>query len=479
MPIAMTVCRAAGWLVLLTAVALRAQDLDLCFPIEALPASGTISPAPGFLVTPQFLKFGRVPVGSGRNATACITTPRPQTLSAATDPASPFHLFDRAEVRLVKEWERVIPGLLRFPVRFQPTAAGLFEGTLTVYGDGLRYQQIRLEGEGLEPLLLPAIALPPATLGDSYDYPLTSTGGAQPFRWEIAAGRLPNGLQLDGHRLTGKPAEAGRFAFTVQLTDGEGSQVRAALELVVSRRVPIIRQLLSGADRQSPVGASSWLTILGESFATEAYSWAQTRPDVLPVELGGVTVSVGGVPAYVQDVRETTINVILPENVPAGPAEVIVTNGGASSQPVRFDIQSFAPAPFVSENRYVTARGSDGTEIGPGTPFGNPPTRPTRPARPAELVTLLATGLGQTDPPWPLSRVPAEPLPLTAKVQVFLGEVEAEVLSASLTPLFPFTHQVQVRIPEQLAAGEWPVRLMVEGVASTTNERCCFLNVQP
>ncbi len=73
----------------------------------------------------------------------------------------------------------------------------------------------------VEPLVLPPAALPRATRGARYRFAFNAGGGAQPFHWELAEGRLPPGVQLDSVSggLAGTPTDTGEFRFTVRVTD--------------------------------------------------------------------------------------------------------------------------------------------------------------------------------------------------------------------------------------------------------------------
>src|SRR5713226_6884032 len=49
---------------------------------------------------------------------------------------------------------------------------------------------------------------------------LAATGGVQPYTWTISDGALPAGLTLaSSGMVSGTPATAGTFAFTVQVSD--------------------------------------------------------------------------------------------------------------------------------------------------------------------------------------------------------------------------------------------------------------------
>jgi hypothetical protein len=84
-----------------------------------------------------------------------------------------------------------------------------------------------------EPLRLLRADWDVAYVGEAFDGPLRPTGGLRPYRFEVIDGALPPGMSLSAGRLVGTPTEVGRFAFTVQVQDGNLSQTLQRLELDV------------------------------------------------------------------------------------------------------------------------------------------------------------------------------------------------------------------------------------------------------
>ena len=61
---------------------------------------------------------------------------------------------------------------------------------------------------------------PAAFIGQSYEAQLSVTGGTAPYTFTIAAGALPEGLELTpAGTIEGVPAQSGTAVFTVQVTD--------------------------------------------------------------------------------------------------------------------------------------------------------------------------------------------------------------------------------------------------------------------
>ncbi len=71
------------------------------------------------------------------------------------------------------------------------------------------------------PLSIMTVSLPSGVVGIPYAYAVAVNGGAKPYAWSVGAGSLPPGLALDQATgaITGTPAAAGLFAFTIQVTD--------------------------------------------------------------------------------------------------------------------------------------------------------------------------------------------------------------------------------------------------------------------
>src|SRR5208282_1299197 len=66
--------------------------------------------------------------------------------------------------------------------------------------------------------------LPSAIVGVGYTATLQAAGGTPPYQWVLTAGALPGGLGLASTgTISGTPAAAGSFTFTVQATDADSN----------------------------------------------------------------------------------------------------------------------------------------------------------------------------------------------------------------------------------------------------------------
>jgi prepilin-type N-terminal cleavage/methylation domain-containing protein len=73
-----------------------------------------------------------------------------------------------------------------------------------------------------------------SSVGSSYNASLAASGGDGLFTWSIVSGSLPPGLALAGNSISGTPATAGTYSFTVQITDGRGRSSTKALSIAIN-----------------------------------------------------------------------------------------------------------------------------------------------------------------------------------------------------------------------------------------------------
>ena len=71
------------------------------------------------------------------------------------------------------------------------------------------------------PLSITAAPLPEGTLGASYSYTATVSGGTPAYHWAIESGTLPGGLSIDSFTgiISGTPSQHGTFNFTLSVSD--------------------------------------------------------------------------------------------------------------------------------------------------------------------------------------------------------------------------------------------------------------------
>ncbi len=145
------------------------------------------------------------------------------------------------------------------------------------------------------------------------------------------------------------------------------------------------------------IAPGSWIEIYGSNLAVDARSWGGTdfKGTAAPTSLDGTSVSVAGVPAYVDYISAGQVNAQVPSGIPAGTRQVTVTTASGSSAPYAIQVNNLQPgllALSVAGTQYVEATLTDGkTYIFPPASVSG---LTSRQAKPGETISLYGIGFG-------------------------------------------------------------------------------------
>jgi uncharacterized protein (TIGR03437 family) len=246
--------------------------------------------------------------------------------------------------------------------------------------------------------------------------------------------------------------------------DSNGDLFRYNLVSPTAPAISANSGVVNGASFQTGIGAGAWITISGQNLSTTTGTWANSITNgALPTSLDGVSLTVGGQPAYIEYVSPTQINAIAP-NVPAGSVQVIVKNSTGTSQPATAQLAAEEPA-FFQWGTYAVATHQDYTYAVKNGTF---PGTTTVPAAPGDVIILWGTGFGPTSPSAPAgAETPSTSTYNTANtVSVKVGTTSATVYGAALAPGDAGLYQVAIQIPASLANGDYPVVATIDGASS-------------
>ena len=111
-----------------------------------------------------------------------------------------------------------------------------------------------------------------------------------------------------------------------------------------------ITKVLNAASFTAPIEAGSWVMIQGTDLAKDTRLWQSSdfNGNNLPTQLDGTSVTIDGIPAYVEYISPTQINVLAPADSTTGSVNVVVTNNGQASAPATAQLQTYAPAFFMT-----------------------------------------------------------------------------------------------------------------------------------
>ena len=201
----------------------------------------------------------------------------------------------------------------------------------------------------------------------------------------------------------------------------------------------------------NPISPGEFVALQGTGLAR---SDQQTSPPY-PNLLNGVSVLINNKPCGMEFVSATQINCVVPYSLQGPTATIVVTNGGANSNPVTVPVAPTAPAMFAL----------DQSGSGPGAVLHADFSlvNAAKPAVAGETVQLFLTGMGAVNPTPadgaagsvnPLSSTTASP------IAVLVGGAPAAVQISILHTVYPGLYQMNVKLPSSLpGSGTLPLAI--------------------
>ncbi len=198
------------------------------------------------------------------------------------------------------------------------------------------------------------------------------------------------------------------------------------------------------------------ITITGTNLASASANLGSFMGNIVPTNLGGVQVSIGGRMAPLFMVAASSIMAQVPFEVTAGQQPVIVASGTSASAAFNVTVAATAPAWFSDSSGAMVFKAADYSLVGAANP-----------AQPTETLLIYATGLGQTTPQIATGMLPSSSmLANTAPISVSIGGQSTTVLYSVAAPGFAGLSQIAFQVPAGLA-GTVPVTFQVGGVVSS------------
>ncbi len=207
----------------------------------------------------------------------------------------------------------------------------------------------------------------------------------------------------------------------------------------------------------------SLASIFGTALAPSTVS-ATTIP--LPLSLGGVSVTIGGVAAPLIFVSSAQINLQVPWTLQNGTVDIVVTVNNTVSAAFKATVGGVAPGIFSTQFGAgpAIAINPDGSLAAPA---GSIPGLATRPAKVGETIIILGTGLGLVIPAITTGAASSDILRRTIITPgVLIGGVAAQVSFSGLSPQFVGVNQLNVVVPN-VPAGTVSLQIDEAGVRST------------
>jgi uncharacterized protein (TIGR03437 family) len=225
----------------------------------------------------------------------------------------------------------------------------------------------------------------------------------------------------------------------------------------------------------SSIAPATWIEIYGVNLAnilTRTWGTADFTGNQAPTSLGGTTVTVAGIPAFIDFVSPGQVNAQVPSGVPTGFQPVVVTTAGGVSLAYSVNVNPvepglLAPASFlVNGNQYAVALFSNTlTYVLPFNVGGVLTAR----AKPGDNITFYGIGFGPVTPNIPAGQLVQQANQLQGNVQITFAGTPAVVSFAGLVYSDAGLYQFNVVVPNVTASDTVPVAFTLGGMASTQN----------
>jgi uncharacterized protein (TIGR03437 family) len=211
----------------------------------------------------------------------------------------------------------------------------------------------------------------------------------------------------------------------------------------------------------NPISPGEFIAIYGTGLSTQT----ATATPPYPAALGGVSVSIGGLPAPIYYVSPTLIDCLVPYevNTASGNTTITVTSGATTSNTVTPSIAPTSPGVFSL----------DYSGAGPGAITHNSTgalVSANNPAVAGEVLVAYLTGLGALQNAIMDGQAPNPEGPdaAIAAVQVQVDGVPAPNLYyAGINPVYPGLYQIDFTMPQVPDHGQAVSLLVVAGNAAT------------
>jgi uncharacterized protein (TIGR03437 family) len=215
---------------------------------------------------------------------------------------------------------------------------------------------------------------------------------------------------------------------------------------------------------------ATWIEIYGLNLCTNTTyrAWAGSDFNGIqaPTSLGGTTVTIAGVPAYIYFISPGQVDVQVPSGIAPGTQPLVLTTAGGSSIIYNVTINALeggllSPTSFNLKNGQNIAAQFSGTStyVLPVAVTGITTQR----CKPGDYLTLYGVGFGTVSPSIPAGQIVQQQNSLQSSLQIFFGGVPATILYDGLAPGYVGLYQINVVVPNVNASDSVPVTYTLGG----------------
>jgi len=310
-------------------------------------------------------------------------------------------------------------------------------------------------------------------------------------RVDAAAGTisLAAGTGRFGDDFDGRPADQARLRFPMGLaadpqgriyfSDNANSRVKLLTPVAQGptgelAEPPAIRAdggIAGDPSFGAPLAAApgSWIEIYGSNLAPAEREWTSEdfQDGRAPTTLEGTTVWINGQAAPLAYVSPSMLRVQVPLEIDSSRASVVVETAAGRSAPRTLAISAAAAGVLAPVKLRIEGKQFAAAQIADNGAYALPENASSefasRPARAGETLVLHAIGLGAVTPQVATGEVAPERTQLAAPLEVRIGGMPAEVLSAGLAPGKVGLYEIRVRVPALPRNGAAPLEILLNG----------------
>lgn len=228
----------------------------------------------------------------------------------------------------------------------------------------------------------------------------------------------------------------------------------------------------------SAVSPGSWIEVYGSNLSSTMRSWtgADFTGNNAPTSLDGVSVTIGGKPAFIDYISSGQVNALVPSDVASGPEQMTVTTAAGVSTPYSITVNPVEPGLLAPSNfkisgvQYAVAIFPDGTYA---LPVGAISGVTSRPAKPGDVVTLYGVGFGPVSPSIPAGQLAQQSNMVTGSLLMSVGGAPATLPYAGLAPGYTGLYQFNLTVPN-IAPGNAALSFTIAG---STGSQTLFLPI--
>jgi uncharacterized protein (TIGR03437 family) len=214
----------------------------------------------------------------------------------------------------------------------------------------------------------------------------------------------------------------------------------------------------------SEITPGEWVSIYGSNLSNTIANWNGD----FPTSLGGTTVTVNSLPAYLAYVSPVQINLQVPD-VSLGPLVPVVVSTAAGSATLDVGIAGASPSLFLLDAEHVAGiilRDDGSGAYGGGSydilgPTGTTLGYRTVAAKAGDKVTIFGTGFGPTNPQVPAGEAFSGAAPTVTSVTLTINSVKVFPTFAGLSGAG--LDQVNLVVPSGLGTGDVPLQATMFG----------------